>query len=182
MSRLLKRTGIRSTLCDALSTIGITTCSDLLTTSPLIIMTCCDLSYAETIVIIHEISSRVVPLKYTTALTFQKKHQTNIATLIATFLLLSLLFIHCCSIFKSCRQYKGRECQYPFEYNGNLQNYCFQSFSTRSNYWIRNYQGKYQNYGSGLCSDDAKYTSSSVLSDRCYMHGTYQFYTPTGSY
>jgi RecA/RadA recombinase len=85
MSRLLKRTGISSTLCDALSTIGITTCSDLLTTSPLIIMTCCDLSYAETIALIHEISSKVIPLKHNTALSYLKERQKEAKTLLTGF-------------------------------------------------------------------------------------------------
>jgi RecA/RadA recombinase len=85
MSRLLKRTGISVAFCDALSTIGITTCSDLLTASPLVIMTCCDLSYVETIALIHEISTKVTPLKHNTALTYLKERQKESKTLLTGF-------------------------------------------------------------------------------------------------
>lgn len=74
-SRPLQRIGLEEAKVVALSKIGILTCSDLLTASPITLMSCCDLSYEQSLALILYVSEKVVPKSITALQLFHQRQQ-----------------------------------------------------------------------------------------------------------
>lgn len=76
--RVLTRTGLPSETCSALASIGVTTCGELLLTSPLTIMSACDVSYQEALQLIYRVSEKIAPAPTTALQSLQQRKKQSV--------------------------------------------------------------------------------------------------------
>lgn len=76
--RVLTRIGLPSETCSSLASIGVTTCGELLLTSPLTIMSACDVSYQEALQLIYLVSEKIAPAPMTALQSLQQRRKQSV--------------------------------------------------------------------------------------------------------